>query len=133
MPRRKRKTNYLDYSGTEKNETFGRLYGSVLKSEQYKQLSIGAKYLYCCCRAQESTKEGRQCLFQHGDENGTAYIAGRDFVFPASHLEKYGINRSNSVRWFRELENAGFITVRERNKNRRKMNVYSFSSGWKGP
>ena len=61
------------------------------------------------------------------------YTEGRDFVFPASHLKEYGIDRSNAVKWFHELEDNGFITVLEKNKNRRKMNVYSFSSGWRGP
>lgn len=132
MPRRKKNASYQDYSGAERGETFGRLYGSVLKSERYKTLSIGARNLYCCCIAQASSNEGRQCLFKHGEENGSNYILGRDFVFPARHLSEYNIDRSNAVKWFRELEDAGFITVLEKNKNRRKMNVYSFSSGWKG-
>ena len=132
MPRVK-KNKILDYSGAEANEPFGRVYSSVLKSEQYRNLSIGARQLYCCCRAQESSRKGRQCLFRHGVEDGNdSYVEYRDFVFPARHLSEYGIDRSNAVKWFGELEDAGFITIREKNKHRRKVNVYSFSDKWQG-
>ena len=132
MPRVK-KNKILDYSGAETNEPFGRVYSSVMKSEQYRSLSIGARQLYCCCRAQESSRKGRQCLFRHGAEDGNdSYVEYRDFVFPAKHLSEYDIERSNAVKWFRELEDAGFITIREKNKHRRKVNVYSFSDKWRG-
>ena len=133
MTRQKKPVTTDLYSGSETGEPFGRMYASVMKSDKYKNLSLGARNLYACCRAHAATKESRQCLFKHGKESGNKYIVGRDFVFPAAQLENYGIERANASRWFDELERAGFIERRERNKNMCRVNVYSFSARWRGP
>lgn len=127
----KRKTKIVDFSGGEPNEPFGQSRKSVQISQQFRELSIGAKLLYCYCISQAASKKARQCLLNHGNEDGTNYVLERDFVFPATDLEQYGIDRGNACRWFSELEKKGFIIIRERNKNRRKPNVYSFSSKWR--
>ena len=35
------------------------------------------------------------------------------------------------MKYFKELENAGFLTKKEKNKHMKKVNVYSFSDRWK--
>ena len=44
---------------------------------------------------------------------------------------EYGLQRTNSQRYFKELIEKGFIEKYESNKHRKKVNVYRFSSKWK--
>ena len=110
-------------------DRFGRVYDSMCKHQNYKNLSIGAKQFYTLCRVQSASVQGKTCLYKHGEEYKITYTE-RDFVFPASHLKMYGIDRSNANRYFKELIEAGFIDKKESNKPIKKVNVYSFSSRW---
>ena len=106
------------------------MFDSMCRSKQYQTLSIGAKLFYMICRVQAMSTHGRSCLYKHGEEYGIVYNAGRDFVFPSAHLAKYGIDRRNADKYFKQLEKAGFIEKKECNKVRKKVNVYSFSANW---
>lgn len=130
MSRSNKKPKFKDiYASSKANDNFGTLFESMLKSSQYQSLSIGAKQFYTLCRVQARTKGGTSCLYNHGNETDTSY-KDCDFVFPASHLESFGINRSNASRYFKELVQKGFIEYKERNKHKKNVNVYSFSNRW---
>lgn len=134
MGRSKSKNHYHDTcaSAGSKDTYFGTIYPGMLKSAAYKSLSPSAKALYACCRAQARSKEGTSCLYKHGQEYGREYDAGKDFVFPASHIETYGYkSRQNFSKYMKELVAAGFIYVKESNREQKKVNVYSFSDAWK--
>lgn len=125
------KSKYIDlYASTGNGDFFGTLYDGMCKSKAYQELSIGARHFYTLCRVQSRSKHGTSCLYKHGAENGITYTE-HDFVFPSSHLELYGVDRSNASRYFQELIKAGFIDKKEKNQHRKKVNVYSFSDRWK--
>lgn len=125
------KTKYNDiYASIGSNDKFGTLFDSMCRSKAYQSLSIGAKQFYTLCRVQAKSKQGLSCLYKHGNEYNIQY-SENDFVFPASHLAIYGVNRSNANRYFNELIARGFIDKKEKNKSIKKVNVYSFSNRWK--
>ena len=131
MARRKKKDTRDVYASLDSGDRFfARIYPGMIASKAYQNLSLGAKQFYILCRCQACSKEGRQVLFNHGKEYGITYNEN-DFVFPASHLERFGIKRQNSTKYFKELEKAGFIEKKEENKSLKRVNVYSFSSKWK--
>lgn len=128
---RGKKPKYKDTFASVKGEDyFGTIYDGMCKSNKYKQLSLGARHFYTICRVQARSRHGKSCLYKHGDDFGIKYTEN-DFVFPASHLKMYGYDRSNAGKYFRELMAAGFIVKKEGNKTIKKVNVYSFSDGWK--
>lgn len=129
--RRQKKPQYKDcFASAGEKDYFGTIYDGMCKSTAYQSLGIGARHFYTLCRVQARSTHGKACLYKHGDEYGIQYNE-HDFVFPAKHLEMYGIDRSNASRYFKELEAAGFITKKEKNKHIKKVNVYSFSDRWK--
>ena len=69
-------------------------------------------------------------MHNHGEEEGIKYPESC-FVFPAKQQLEYGLQRTNSQRYFNELIEKGFIEKYEPNKHRRKVNVYRFISKWK--
>lgn len=128
---RRKKPKYRDYNASVgENDFFGTVYVGMIRSAAFQKMSLGARYFYILCRVQAKSTDGRACLHNHGKEFGLIYTEN-DFVFPASHLKKSGIDRSNASRYFKELEAAGFIEKKEKNKSLKKVNVYSFSSRWK--
>jgi len=128
---RAKKPKYRDvYASIGSKDYFGTIYDGMCRSEVYQSLSIGARHFYTLCRVQAKSSHGKSCLYKHGEEYGITYTEA-DFVFPASHLNMYGIDRSNACRYFKELEAAGFIEKKEKNKHMKRVNVYSFSNRWK--
>ena len=126
---RRRKKYVDDVASMGKDDTFGMIYEGMCLSKAYKALPIGAKHFYTLCRVQAQSKRGKSCLWKHGQEYGITYNKN-DFVFPSSHLALYEIDRANAKRYFDILEKAGFIERKEKNKVRKKVNVYSFSDKW---
>ena len=122
-----------DFAGSldAEDRYFGRLYPGMLSSEAYKSLTLGARQFYCLCRAQASSAQSRRCLYNHGEEYGRTYPDGC-FTFPASHIEQYGVNRRNAQRYFKELEQGGFVEIVEKNNHQRLPNIYRFSGRWRG-
>lgn len=126
-----KKTKFRDsYASVGNNDYFGTIFDGMCRSKAYQSLSIGAKQFYTLCRVQAKSTHGRRCLYNHGEEFNDTY-SENDFVFPAKHLELYGVHRANAFKYFRELEKAGFIDKKEKNKHMWKVNVYSFSKRWK--
>lgn len=125
------KPKYEDvYASTKKTDKFGTVFDGMCRSRAYQSLSIGARQFYTLCRVQSRSEHGKACLYKHASENGTTY-SENDFVFPAKHLDYYGVKRSNATRYFKELTAAGFIERKEQNKHMKRVNVYSFSRRWK--
>ncbi len=116
--------------GKGQHENFGTVYESLVKSKQFQSLSMPAKLIYVYCRINANTSNGRACLYNHGKEEETSYTPNH-FVFPAGQQAEYGLKRTNTHRYLKELVNAGFIELCEQNKHRQKVNVYKFSSKWK--
>ncbi len=128
----KKQSNYTDYNASNGvNDNFGTIYAGMCKSDAFKSLNISLRFFYVVCRVQSQSKEGRQCLYRHCEEEGTKYDHHTHFVFPASHIEEYGYDRRNAFKYLNELANAGFIEKVENNKHRKKVNVYRFVSKWK--
>lgn len=128
---KRKKPKYCDTNASLiKNENYGTLFPSMLKSEQYKNLTIGERNFYNLCRAHWKTRECQQCLYNHAKEFGTSYLEDC-FVFPSKHLREYGIDRANATRYFDRLVERGFLERVESNKSIQKVNVYKFSRKWK--
>lgn len=128
---RSKKNKYRDYfASSGDKDTFGMLYEGMCKSEAYKSLPISVRHFYDMCRVQAKSSRGKACLYEHGKEVGVTY-SDNDFVFPASHLQEFGYDRSNAHKYFDVLVAAGFIDIKENNQHRKKVNVYSFSSRWR--
>ena len=111
-------------------DTFSMSYHSLITSEQFQRMKPAVKLMYYYCRNQATSREGRACLYKHAEEEGKKY-KNDSFVFPAAHMEKYGMQRQNGNKYLKELERNGFIEKVENNKHRRKVNVYRFSPSWK--
>lgn len=132
MPRKSRskKAPFTEiYSGALKSENYGTVHPSIYTSPQFVALPLAVKHFYTCCRMQLYV--GRQSLHQHGKEEGKAYDDEKYFAFPAEQQKKYGFDHSNASRYFKKLEDAGFIDIVEKNGHRHKLNVYAFSKRWK--
>lgn len=129
--RHKSKGKYNDvYASNKSDDNYGTVFNSMCQSKAYQNLPIGARQFYVLCRVQSMSAHGKACLYKHSEEYGRLYHE-RDFVFPSSHLKRYGVDRSNACKYFRLLVEAGFIEIRECNKHIQKVNVYSFSDKWK--
>lgn len=124
------KPDYNACIGKDKHENFGTIYESMVKSDQFKTLSNPAKLLYMYCRIQQKSSDGTACLHKHGKEEGVEYPSSC-FTFPAGQQQAYGLQRTNSHRYFNELIEKGFIEKYESNEHRKKVNVYRFVSNWK--
>lgn len=130
MSRRRKQTYYDRMASAGAKDHFGTLYDGMCKNRQFQALSVGARLFYVLCRVQSKSTQGTSCLYKHGKEENITF-SEYDFVFPSSHLQQYGIDRSNANRYFKQLEETGFIEVKENNQHRRKINVYSFSDKWR--
>lgn len=129
---RRKTTRKIDYTACiGSDDTFGMVYYSMTQSQAYKNLSLAEKHFYTICRIQSRTKQAHACLSAHGQEYGIEYDFEKDFVFPSSHLERFGYNRSNGYRLLKSLSEKGFIKVKENNRALKHVNVYSFIGEWK--
>lgn len=113
------------------NDNFGMMYVGMCQSKQYQALSRPAQVLYVFCRVQAQSTQGRQCLYKRSKEAGIEYNSDTHFVFPATHLERYGYTRQAGSKYLQELTSAGFICIVEQNQFNHNPNVYRFSSDWK--
>lgn len=117
-------------ASTNDKDTFGTIYESMLLSDTWQSLKKSTQNLYIYCRVQSRSRAGRACLFKHAREYETKYDSDIEFVFPAKHIEKYGLDRRNFKRGLTELIQAGFLEIVEQNNHRRDVNVYRFSNKW---
>lgn len=114
-----------------KHDSFGMIYGGMLKHEAFQKMSAGLQMFYVRCRVHANDEKAKRCLYKHAAEYQREYDYKTDFVFPATHLKEYGIDRSNASKMFRELQDRGFIVIKESNQHCKRPNVYSFSDKWK--
>jgi len=141
----KASTNKIDIYGdykltgtTHKNnerDSFGMIYDSMLRSNAYKNLTLREKHFYTICRVYARTEKANQIKYNFQKEcrkfNPKITFEDIDFCFPETQLKRYGIDKSNASKMFDSLEKNGFIVRKMKNKDRQKMNVYSFSNNWK--
>ena len=118
------------YASAGNRDTFAMIYHDLIISDAFQSLTCAEKLFYVICRVQSRSQKGRECLYKHGIEEGVKYNE-HDFVFPASHMKKYGYDRSNGQKYLKALIDKGFIKRKEQNNHRYKVNVYSFTDGWK--
>jgi len=113
MPRYKSRPTIVPWLSARldnREKRFIQVGDSLLFSKAFRELRIGARYLYFCMAMESGGK--------------------RDFKFPTAAAEKYGFSSSSFWSYVRELEDKRFIVCRS-NKHLRQPNDYSFSDGWK--
>ena len=93
-----------------KEGRFVQVGNSLLLSKEFQALTAGARFLYLCMTMESAGK--------------------REFIFPKSAAEKYGIARNSLTRQVAELQNKGFISVQSM-ANLRQPNEYSFCKSWR--
>lgn len=100
-------------SANGKQLPFAAIYADLLQSEQFQELAPGEQILYIamCVEAK------RQATFE----------------FPKATAAQYGFGGTTLRRCVPKLIDAGFISVVENNRTRRKPNVYRFELDWKLP
>lgn len=74
-----------------KEGRFVQVGNSLLLSKKFQALTAGARFLYLCMTMESAGK--------------------REFIFPKSAAEKYGIARNSLTRQVAELQDKGFISV----------------------
>ena len=113
MPRFKSRPTivpWLSAKPDNREKRFIQVGDSLLFSKAFRELHVGARYLYFCMAMESGGK--------------------RDFQLPTAAAGKYGIAPSSFWTYVRELEDKHFIVCRS-NKHLRRPNDYSFSDGWK--
>ena len=130
MAKKSFKPDYNACIGNNKHENFGSIYESMVKSEQFKALSSPARMLYVLCRIQHKKQRRKSFACIITVKNFGVKYPDSCFVFPAKQQLEYGLQRTNSQRYFKELIEKGFIENMNR-INIEKINVYRFSSKWK--
>lgn len=140
MAKKKSEKNYDNTASTTNEDTYTMLFDSMIKSRAFQELTPNGKVMLLYCRNQKTCKNGRACLYELAKERAkihkddtliNKYMTEPFFVFPSKQLEIYGIDRRNASRYFKELENKGFIKKIECNKGRYKVNLYKFIDAWK--
>lgn len=127
----KKKRYEQDYcASAEGQDYFCKFYVGMTKHDAFIKLETCAKMMYVYCRVQAISSDGKRALYKHAENEGKRYSPNA-FVFPSSHFEKYGLERSNAAKQLKKLEESGFIKVIERNAHRHKPNVYEFSAEWR--
>lgn len=97
--------------GDEKEKQYIRLGNTLLKHPKYCNLTCQARAVYTH-------------MMQ-------AAGANQEFTFPHSFYTKLGLSKATVQRAVKELEEAGFIRVKENGKLTRTPNVYQFVWDWK--
>ncbi len=113
MPRYKSRPTIVPWLSAKldnREKRFIQVGDSLLFSDAFQELRVGAKHLYLCMAMESGGK--------------------RDFQFPTAAARKYGISSTSFWSYVRELEDSHFIICRS-NKHLRRANDYSFSDGWK--
>lgn len=90
---------------------FVAIYADLLQSEKFQELAPGEQMLYITMSLEAKGQES--------------------FEFSRATAEHYGISNAALRRCVPKLVEAGFISVVENNRTRRKPNVYRFEMGWK--
>ena len=143
--KRKSKNQIQEWQVNKLNESkFAMMYADLRLCDQFKGLSGAARKFYTDCRINACRSVARKSLAAHITEDmqgeDTAVIQNTItgmledcFVMPAKHLAEFGYTRQQGYNYMLELQKAGFVEVVERNKHRRKENIYKFSTNFKNP
>ena len=113
MPRYKSRPTIVPWLSARldnREKRFIQVGDSLLFSKAFRELHVGARYLYFCMAMESGGK--------------------RNYKFPTAAAGKYGIAPSSFWTYVRELEDKRFIVCHS-NKHLRHPNDYSFSDEWK--
>ena len=94
-----------------KEGRFVQVGNSLLLSEAFQKLSMGARNLYLCMAMESGGK--------------------RAFTFPQSAGKKYGFPPRSMRRYQQELLDAGFVELESSGRFTREKNAYLFSTQWR--
>ena len=97
-------------SANGKQLPFVSLYADLLQSKEFQELAPGEQMLYIMMTLEAKRQE--------------------TFEFSRATAEQYGISNAALRRCVPKLIDAGFISVVENNRTRRKPNIYRFELGW---
>ena len=114
MSRRKRGGVMLPWLSAHPDNREGRFLqvgNSFLLSDAVQKLSPGARFMYLSMALEAGGK--------------------REFCFPRSAANKFGIPETTAARYIKELSSAGFIETVSSGRLARVPNVYRFSLSWK--
>lgn len=90
---------------------------------------MGTRQFYDVCRVHAASIEGRRLLAAIGKNRGEEYDFNMMFAFPTTALREYGYSNAEASRYFKQLEQAGFVKNVERYYNR-SANIWRFISDW---
>ena len=91
---------------------FGKVYTSLLQCENFKSLSLNARYLYLVMIASTPGE--------------------REFSLTKGQAEKAGLKGGSFRRGLNELIKAGFVTIKQSGHRQRKPTIYEFVPFWRG-
>lgn len=113
------------------NDTSANIYGSMLESPAFKDLSKNQRLLYVYMKKQYygTRKPGR-------DYPNMEQLQGDDlFYFNFALAEKYGLySRSNDRQFYKDIkdiEQHGFIKTVSNGKATKSRSIYKFTGDWK--
>ena len=104
---------WLTAKDNQQETRFIQVGNSLVFNENYKALSVGARYFYLLC----AIESGRE----------------RHFQFPASKMKALGVSIRTARNYIEELKAAGFIECTQNGKCARQPNDYQFSFRWLEP
>ena len=123
---------YIDHNGTERDDTFTRIYQSMLYSNAFMKLTDRQKVLYLIAKSQfygarkpKADKEYQEMGLFQGEEY---------FYLNWAAIKPMGIYKptmaSNFYKDMRALINYGFIERVASGKQQHKKTIYKFSDKW---
>lgn len=109
------------------------IYDGTLTSKQFTSMSPSAQRLYFACISQRMSGKGKANLHLFNEQHGKDYNEKDGyFTMPRKRIQDYGLKPDTCYKTgFKELEDAGFIEVVERNRHRKIENIYRLSKAWK--
>lgn len=109
------------------------IYDGTLTSKQFTSMSPSAQRLYFACISQRMSGKGKANLHLFNEQHGKDYNEKDGyFTMPRKRIQDYGLKPDTCYKTgFKELEEAGFIEVVERNRHRKIENIYRLSKAWK--
>lgn len=129
----KRKTDNDPFLSLTDKDNFTYIYDGTLTSKQFTSLSPSTQRLYIACISQRMSGKGTANLHLFNKQHGKDYNEKNGyFTMPKKRIEEYGLKANTChTKGFKELEEAGFIEVIERNRHRKIENIYRLSTAWK--
>lgn len=121
---------FKDINGTPRNDTFARIYESMLWSEAFQSLTKNQRLLYVYCKAQIMGKRKPKQDYKEYElyqEEECFYFCLHDAI--NYKLYSYG-GKGSFYKDMQALEKAGFIKKVSSGQKSKSKNVYKLVSDW---